>query len=607
MMKIQKLIFAVALFGWMSLDASLQAASLKPEWSAALIADSLRQGMLSVVRCEEATFTQNSVTTGRCTRRRVVTILSDQGDSHAVWSTYNDPYRQLGSFDCRIYDATGKELKKVKEKDLSRTEYSEHLMSDGCYFYYDPGRQSSYPYTIEYMWEEKVQKGISTYIHCQPVGDTRQSSEHCLCQVVIPEGDVRTLSRNTHAQWQRIEESGRVTYSITIPPFCGVLDEDLLPSLHDLLPVVGASPDAFSRNGYAGNLGSWEQLGNWALQLWQGRQALPSVESDSVAALTSDLDNDSDKIAALYQYVARRTRYVSIQLGIGGWQPMKAEEVSRTGFGDCKALANYMHGLLQLAGITSYPVIIGTRHNRYLSEYPNFFQNNHCILCVPQESDSLWLDCTAASSIPCGVIPNTLRDHDCILLTPEGARLTRVPNPVPQIVTSAHITIGADLQAQCDAREVDYKGKSRTISKQYGKVLGGRSQLFPLDPYSKIFVPKFRRGSAYPMERDFTVCYVDTLHIVCAEGVELESVADLSDATMLNRRLPLADQPLAWRGEGMLDDWQIEMKRENNGVCIVVVINRRPGSFPASEKEKYVEQCRQLNDRLSAKLIFRKQ
>ena len=112
-------------------------------------------------------------------------------------------------------------------------------------------------------------------------------------------------------------------------------------------------------------------------QLIKGRDVLPEEVKKKVHELT-DNKGDKEKISVLYDFLQKNTRYISIQLGIGGWQPFEASYVAEKKYGDCKALSNYMIALLKEAGITGKYVEIygGKSPPPFIEDFPFYKFNN---------------------------------------------------------------------------------------------------------------------------------------------------------------------------------------------------------------------------------------
>jgi hypothetical protein len=155
----------------------------------------------------------------------------------------------------------------------------------------------------------------------------------------------------------------------------------------------------------------------------KGRDVLPETTKNKILELTKDLKTTEEKTRALYTYLQGKTRYVSIQLGIGGWQPFDATTVDQTGYGDCKALSNYMVAMLKEAGIKGYYTLImaGKNAPEVTPDFPND-QFNHIIVAVPNNRDTLWLECTSQTN-PFGYLGHFTGDRKALIVTENGGKL----------------------------------------------------------------------------------------------------------------------------------------------------------------------------------------
>lgn len=390
--------------------------------------------------------------------RTSVTVLNSSGLDAAQFYCWCDDFQSLQKFEGKITDQQGNPVRTLKKSDLQKSEYSSSLMTDS-YFYYYECLSPTFPITVTYEWTIRVNEGLINYPSFMPQTHRKQRVENASYRIELPPGqDCRYYA--LHADRLRISESrlpnGGQVVEVSAQSLPPLESEPYDLPLHQTMPVVYFAPSDFRYAGTEGNMATWQDFGRWQYALLQGRDGLDEAFCQQLHALTDTCSTDRQRVRLLYDYLAANTRYVSIQLGIGGWQPIAAEEVHRTGFGDCKGLSNFMAAMLREVGVESVYTIISTRNERLLTDYASISQMNHAILQVPLPGDTLWLECTNPD-LPFGYVHSNIAGHDALLILPDGGQLCRLPSYPDSLNTqhtTAHIRLDATGKAEATVEEV---------------------------------------------------------------------------------------------------------------------------------------------------------
>jgi hypothetical protein len=389
-----------------------------------LIADSLLKNANVVKRSGQYTLEVFSTKEAVLHYKTAITILNEKGDRDAMFSEWYDKFRKVVSVEGTLYDATGKQLKKLKKQDIN--DYSAgddfSLMVDNRVKVHSFSYKI-YPYTIEYEAEIKINQ---TFLlpGWSAVDHFNQSVEQSSFLLVFPEEyPVRFRAFNFPGEANIVVQKGKKMISWEVRNVKAIEREYAMPDFSEIAPMVRVAPSAFEIDGYKGDMSNWNSFGKFLYDLKKDRDVLPEEMRQKAIQLVAGVTDDREKVKRIYAFLQQNTRYISIQLGIGGFQPFDASYVASKGYGDCKALSNYMYSLLEAVGVPSKYVIIQSGSDFSMTEDFPSNQFNHATLCVPLKSkDTMWLECTSQTD-PAGYQGGFTGNRKALLVDETGGTL----------------------------------------------------------------------------------------------------------------------------------------------------------------------------------------
>ena len=398
------------------------------EYNVGKIPESLKENAGSVVRLNKISFTVLSKSQAELKQKYAITILHKSHRKSAYFQEVYDQFSKISYIKITIYDKHGKKVKTVPKSDILdlSTFSSSALFADIRQKVYNP-EYYEYPFTIEYSFT-RVFKGLLSYPDFITQTNYEQSLQKGEFVVNIPKGNtLRYFLKNTEQEPEVTHNKDGIRYKWEFEDIPALRNEKYDLQLSELAPIVKIAPTYFEMDHYVGSAKTWKDFGKWIYSLNFDRDVLPSTTKQELIKLTENVKSNTEKVKLVYEYMQSKTRYVNVVIGIGGWQPFTAMEVEENGYGDCKALTNYTYSLLKSINIESFYTIIkaGSGTLPIEASFPSN-QFNHAILCVPDDNDTIWLECTSQRN-PFDYLSTFTEGRQALLIKENASELVKTP------------------------------------------------------------------------------------------------------------------------------------------------------------------------------------
>ncbi len=407
---------------WLPLLLLLGQLRLAGQVEMSLISDSLLSNSSAIVieHTETLEIHNKSLIKRKVSSSTLVT--KDNGpSSHVIYIPY-DKYSKIEDLEISILSVDGKKKKSISRKDMIDQSAVNNvtIASDTRFLIYSV-IEKEMPFIVKLNYS-KISKETFTIDRYTPVSHANTAILSSVFEVV--NYDINNVLRFSNHPWAepKTELTNKFRkYTFQLKNITSIylknLDDKNIPT--SITPIL----EDFQMDGVDGNLSSWGNFGLWFATLGDGTDIFDEKSTLEIKSVIGDTKDKRVIVEKLYKYLQENMRYVSIQLGIGGFKPMAAQDVHNNKYGDCKALSNYMKAILKVVDIPSNYIIISAG-SKYNNPNPNFPQNvfNHAIVAVPLEKDTIFLECTSPNT-PLGYLGAFTGDRKALWIDGENSVL----------------------------------------------------------------------------------------------------------------------------------------------------------------------------------------
>lgn len=354
-------------------------------------------------------------------------IRDEDGYRYCLYNDYQNAFRKVKSLRYTIFDAAGNRVRKFGLNDAQDVMFNaSYEVTDSRMLLLDPGYRN-FPFFVE-IETVVVHDQFLDFPDWMPRYADNMEVKFAGLSFQCGAGyQFRSRSFNFKGD-SVVRSTGDVkAYTWTLrnlPAVAKYLSDRVFANDQ---PRISISPLGFRMGGIVGSYLSWSTFGDWYLALNKSPYVLTDGTKRDLEVIKKNSRDEKDLVRNVYRYMQQKTRYVSIQLGIGGFKALPVEHVDKNGYGDCKALSQYMHALLTEVGVTPNYVLVkaGQDVPDVLPDVPSN-QFNHIFLGVPHASDTTWLECTS-QVVPASYLGKFTDDRNVLWLAPGKSSVIRTP------------------------------------------------------------------------------------------------------------------------------------------------------------------------------------
>ena len=357
-----------------------------------------------------------------------IKILDEDGYDFGVFRSYYNSFRSVNSIRYVIYDASGNRLKRLGKDDAIDVMWNpSYEVGDVRSLYLEPNYRN-FPFVVEIESEIHYNGFIDFPLWMPRYSYDLEVKKASLIFTCPPDYKFRTVSYNgiKDPVQTNVTDLKRLTWTVENLP--AVSAHSSYQTFAEDQAKVHLAPYRFELDKKPGSFEGWKNFGDWYLELNPDENKLSERTKKELDLIRQASISQKEMIEQVYQYMQSKTRYVSIQLGIGGYKALPLEEVDKNGYGDCKALSSYTKAMLSYLKIPSNYVLVhaGDDVPDVIGNFPSN-QFNHVFLAVPMKSDTVWLECTS-QIIPPSFLGTFTDDRNALWVDSGKSRIIHTPS-----------------------------------------------------------------------------------------------------------------------------------------------------------------------------------